>query len=268
MILAYIIGIIIIVFFAIGLFQTYEDWSYEREERKIKELRAKYNELSEPRIKNYMKEYRTFLATKPEFKVGDKIKTGFGEWEIWHNKLREDGWEGFGERGQAAQRVKNELNPPKKIRQKEVLERTRNILFKPYPNFEVLVEHINDHKYSFDDNVVNWNSTMIMLTKALKILKSIDQKYYANRNKYNLLFKSKVFLSRTTLKFGYNRNTYTIIINTGLTFNGNETEISNSLVSFKALDNQFAILIEKMEKELPKERFDVILDRIRILASD
>jgi hypothetical protein len=267
MILAYIIGIIIIVFFAIGLFQTYEDWSYEREERKIKELRAKYNELSEPRIKNYMKEYRTFLATKPELPMTlEEMTDPSSNWAIWCKSYVD--WEGVGEMGQAAQRVKNELNPPKKIRQKEVLERTRNILFKPYPNFEVLVEHINDHKYSFDDNVVNWNSTMIMLTKALKILKSIDQKYYANRNKYNLLFKSKVFLSRTTLKFGYNRNTYTIIINTGLTFNGNETEISNSLVSFKALDNQFAILIEKMEKELPKERFDVILDRIRILASD
>jgi hypothetical protein len=266
MILAYIIGIIIIVFFAIGLFQTYEDWSYEREERKIEELRAKYNELSEPRIKNYMKEYRTFLATKPELPMD--VSDPSEDWVNWYDKLLFGDWAGVGEMGQAAQRVKNELNPPKKIRQKEVLERTRNILFKPYPNFEVLVEHINDHKYSFDDNVVNWNSTMIMLTKALKILKSIDQKYYANRNKYNLLFKSKVFLSRTTLKFGYNRNTYTIIINTGLTFNGNETEISNSLVSFKALDNQFAILIEKMEKELPKERFDVILDRIRILASD
>jgi len=114
---------------------------------------------------------------------------------------------------------------------------------------------------------IRWQSMLKPLGYKIKILNSINSKYYSNRDKYNILYRSKIFLSETTLKFEFDRNSYTIVINTGLTFKSNETEIKNSPVSFKVLEDLFEKLIDNMERQLPKNRFETILEKMKVIAN-
>ncbi|MBV6483771.1 MAG: hypothetical protein KFKLKKLM_00226 [Flavobacteriales bacterium] len=266
--MAILIGIIIIVLVFLGrhFFHNYRE--------KTKEIQLnKDNQAKEARIRALMEEYQKILINEP-IKPNDFLNKSYknknDDWSIWHRKKMEFEWLEYGldEKGIAVRRVKEQINPPKKLREKDLIEKTRGILFKSYPNFESIINEINESKISFSENIDKWESTMLQLTKAIKILKSIELTFLQNRNKYNILYKSKIFQSATTIKFEYDKNTYTIIVSTGLTFNGDETEISNRPVSFKTLEDQYAILLNRMEKELPKLRFDSVLDKIRDLANN
>ena len=268
-----LIFILIIGFLVLGIpfINGYREKTSEIDAKKLEQAK-------EARIRKYMTEYRSLLSNEPE-KPKDYLTNLLNrnnsknehEWYKWHHKKME--FEGLAfvlgnnEKGIAAKRVKDSINPPKKVRQKSRLERRRGILFIPYSDFDDIIPQIDGNKLSFTDSKTGWERDMINLTKAIKILNSINLKYYSNRDKYNILYRSKILLSETTLKFEFDRNSYTIVINTGLTFKSNETEIKNRPVSFKVLEDLFEKLIDNMERELPKNRFEIILEKMKVIAN-
>jgi hypothetical protein len=113
-----------------------------------------------------------------------------------------------------------------------------------------------EHKYNED-----WEDTLLRCAYALKILVTIVNKFKENRDKYNLLIKTRLFYSNTTVLFEFERNTYTLIINTGLG-DGVNPEIKNQPVKFEPLFIFFEQLIEQMINDLPKQRANELMFEI------
>lgn len=252
----------------------------QRESKRVKEEKE-LKDAKELRISKYVDEYKKILSEKPtrlnnmtELDNWIQRKVSYGRVDFFlevnynNNKRLSKSDLIKIEKGIAVKRVEDELEKLKpKPKVLTNLEK-RGIIFRPYSNFDDIVYKINGQKYSFSESVKDWRSTMLQLTKAVKTFKSIKSRYWSNKNRYHIHYKSILTYSANTLKFEYEQKTFTIIIKTGLAIINKQGEVINDTLQLEYLEKQYEKLLNKMEVELPKHRFELILKEIIEIAKN
>ncbi len=136
------------------------------------------------------------------------------------------------------------------------------MIIKPYDNFDILMENMIWSKVYFENKKNFWHDTLIDCVRACRCLKTLERQYQKNKGEYNVLYKSKLLYKPTTFKFDWDSNTYTIIVNTGLSFSRGVTEIRNEVFRFTFPYDKLEELLRTMKSELPVGRANEIMMKL------
>lgn len=154
-------------------------------------------------------------------------------------------------------------------RNKNLISQKYNIEIKQIDDFEDIIDKIKHDIYSFADKGMFSEKTILDLIIVLKILKSFELNFIKNKNKFNLIYLYQSSLSDSQIKLEYNTNNFTFTIKTGIKIGGDFfNEVKNRPISFLNLELKYEKLIDKIKKDLPLERYESILKKIKDIASN